>query len=125
MTNEQPIDFGDVFYLAQEPNSTANFDEEAELYLVVIRDTEKTLRKHGKIFVTPLERGDTRPAHYCVEVIDGQFVNLKADPEGATVEQMKKLKFITRIRDDQKEFFLQILESIEARFPGSVKFNED
>jgi hypothetical protein len=116
---DDTIDFGDI-YLASNVNS--NSIDEKELYLLVVREPEETLREHGNIYLTMLEDGEMPIEKYCVEVFDGKFVNLKAEPTGAKEEHVRRLQLISRLSEHQKVFFKEILESMERRNPGRLKF---
>jgi hypothetical protein len=123
MTNES-IDFGDM-YLATNADSEESLDEVIELYLLVVRDPQKTLRKHGRIYLSQLEEGKKPKVQYCISVTDGKFVDLSAEPQGATPQEIKRLKLISRLSEHQKVLFKSILNEMESRAPGNLKFYEE
>lgn len=124
MAEDESIDFGDV-YLATDAQDPDNAESALELFLLVVRDPQKTIRLHGKIYLSQLEDGDKPPIGYCVDVYDGKFVNLKAEPDGATTDEIKRLKLISKLSENQKMFFMNILEGIERRSPGNLKYYGD
>ncbi len=125
--DETPIEFGDV-YLATDAQKDSRLDDVVELYLLVTRDPSTTMRVHQKVFLSELESDiEGIPTEsYCVEVIEGKFVNLKGDPQGATPDIIrKKLQLISKLNQKQRAFFKEALEAIQRRHPGSLKYMEE